>query len=587
MEKILTVPEELKDEGKIYCTGNDYVSISCIGADGAVRTISHLRESTMGLIEYSGQPLLQLKLDDTPLNATASRYIHDFIPEFSCRENEVDITWQYYAPQDRRGFGVRCLVHSRSAYDGKLHLVCTPGAFTRTVFHPLSLAAQAVYGFDSWSDTVYVELASGGGISALAMGAQNSRKFCHHGCLRLELDISLAAGEMQLANFFVSLGCELDGARLANVDLRRRGAKLFDAAAAQLDDHHISLPHPVLEELVNRNLAFCRYFSVGRTLDTHRLVLVTSRSSRYYVSGAYWARDCMLWAYPALLRYDPELARDALLAACSTYLKEGANHALYMNGVSLYPGFELDQLAAPIIALERYVCCTGDSAILAEPAIRQAMAFTAAALRNWRDAKTGLFATELSPSDDPCAYPYLTYDNFLVLRALRFLQGQLGGLEAEITALEAGLWKYCVLPRPEGDIFCWACDGKEGREIYDNPPGSLMLIPYYGGCDASNPVWQNTYRLYFSEQNPWFTRNAVLFGQGCEHAPAPWPMSLCNVLLSRGKDDAVLAALAAMEMDNGIACETVRPENGTACTGAAFATFAGFYANAVIECYEN
>jgi hypothetical protein len=42
-----------------------------------------------------------------------------------------------------------------------------------------------------------------------------------------------------------------------------------------------------------------------------------------------------------------------------------------------------------------------------------------------------------------------------------------------------------------------------------------------------------------------------------------------------------------MEMDNGIACETVKPNSGKACTGAAFATFAGFYANALIECYED
>jgi hypothetical protein len=64
-------------------------------------------------------------------------------------------------------------------------------------------------------------------------------------------------------------------------------------------------------------------------------------------------------------------------------------------------------------------------------------------------------------------------------------------------------------------------------------------------------------------------------------------MSLCNLLLSRGQDESILRALAAMQMDNGIACETVWPDTGKLCTGAAFATFAGFYANALFECHEN
>lgn len=587
MEKILTVPEELEDLPAVYCTGNDYVSISNIGCDGWIRTLSHLRDSTMGLIEYGGEALFGIYLDGRQLRAESHGYVHDFVPEFSADSDDLRVRWQVYAPEGIRGFGIRFFLEAKEACNGVLNVCFRPDSFIRTVFHPRPLGVDTVYGYDSWSDTLYVELMAGGGISALSIGARNCRKEYEQGNLRILWDYSLEAKGRAEQDFFVSLGCELDGARLANVDMQRRGKGLLPGTITMLNQHHVSLPDPILDARVNLNLNFCRYFSVGRTLDTDRLVLLTSRSGRYYVSGAYWARDCMLWAFPALLRYDPALAREALLEACSTYLRNGAYHALYINGVCLYPGFELDQLVAPMIALERYVRNTDDTSILASPKIREAMEFTVSQLKRWRDPQTGLFKTELSPSDDPCEYPYLTYNNFLVLAALRFMACHVNGLDDTILALEQGIRTHCIALVDGSEVFVWACDGRGRQEIYDNPPGSLMLIPYYGGCPESDPIWRNTWQRYFSRKNPWYTENELLFGEGCEHAPAPWPMSLCNLLLSRGQDETVLKSLRAMEMDNGIACETVKPHSGKACTGAAFATFAGFYANALIECYED
>ena len=583
MEKILTVPEELKDGESVYCTGNEYISVSEIGCDGTIRTVSHLRESTLSLIEYSGAALLSILLDGNTVPCGEHRYIHDFIPEFCFENGDISIVRQVYAPKGIRGFGVRCALRAKTAHSGSLGLVFRPDDCLRTVFKPLPLSAERRFGYDSWSDTVYTELVCGTGISALAIGAKDCRKSFEDGVLFLDREYSLYAGEELVVDFHISLGCELDGARLANVDMRRRSAALFTSTAEGLDKAHVPLPDSALEQRVNLNLAYCLNFSMGRTLDTDRLVLLTSRSARYYVSGAYWARDSMLWAFPAVLRADRRLAREALIVACTTYLKHGAEHALYINGVSLYPGFELDQLVAPVLALERDVRVTGDESILELPEIKNALLFTLDEISLRRDEDTGLFSTELSPSDDPCEHPYLTYDNYLCLAALRFMNGQLGGLDGVIETLESALRMHCV----KDGVFLWACDGKGGGEMYDNPPGSLVLIPYYGGCAKDDPVWLNTVRLYFSKDNPWYTENGVLFGEGCEHAPAPWPMSLCNLLLSCGKDSRVFAALAAMEMDNGIACETVRPDSGKACTGAAFATFAGFYANAVIECYED
>lgn len=67
-----------------------------------------------------------------------------------------------------------------------------------------------------------------------------------------------------------------------------------------------------LTQLYNTNLFFCMFFSTGITLDTEELVLVTSRSPRYYVSAAYWDRDSLLWSFPAILDADPERAKEML-----------------------------------------------------------------------------------------------------------------------------------------------------------------------------------------------------------------------------------------------------------------------------------
>ena len=64
-----------------------------------------------------------------------------------------------------------------------------------------------------------------------------------------------------------------------------------------------------LRALYNTNLFFCIFYSTGLTIDTEELVLVTSRSTRYYVSAAYWDRDSLLWAFPAVLDADPALAQ--------------------------------------------------------------------------------------------------------------------------------------------------------------------------------------------------------------------------------------------------------------------------------------
>ena len=114
-----------------------------------------------------------------------------------------------------------------------------------------------------------------------------------------------------------------------------------------------------IRDSYNTNLFFCIFFSIGVTLDTEEFVMVTSRSPRYYVSAAYWDRDSLLWSFPAILQADTALAKKMLLYVFGRQRRTIGVHSRFIDGTVLEPGFELDELMAPVLALERYVTATG------------------------------------------------------------------------------------------------------------------------------------------------------------------------------------------------------------------------------------
>lgn len=77
-------------------------------------------------------------------------------------------------------------------------------------------------------------------------------------------------------------------------------------------------------------------------MDTEELVLVTSRSPRYYVSAAYWDRDSLLWSFPTVVDADPALARRMLDYVFGRQRRNLGVHSRYIDGTVLEPGFELD-----------------------------------------------------------------------------------------------------------------------------------------------------------------------------------------------------------------------------------------------------
>jgi hypothetical protein len=128
-------------------------------------------------------------------------------------------------------------------------------------------------------------------------------------------------------------------------------------------------------------------------------------------------------------------------------------------------------------------------------------------------------------------------------------------------------------------MFAWAVNGKGNFELYDNPPGSLQLLPHYGFCAKDDPVFLNTVRWICSRHNLYYCAEGNITGAASRHAANPWPLHAVNDLLALNLGQGEFFRQAVM--DSGYFCETVEPVNGRASTGQAFASGAGFLAFAL------
>ena len=681
MARLMTVPEEIKERGFLTVTGNDFVSLPEIDAYGRILSVTVLHRGLGGLVELRGglqgqtpfvAPYLRHRTESVPLDEHGGRPeagdLLEWIPEFFWQKGRhpnlpVAIKARIIAPPAQKGFlylleldrpdeaGDAGVVGDRDAAGGvggaasgepmelEVGITVSWGYTGLRVFSSRPLDVSTECRFDPWTRSIVCEAATPAPLVALAVNA--SEDLTRHEfsvvknpdnapstltTLTAGIPVRLKPGEKATVGFFVVVQREQDGARTTSMHLRRLGCSGLQAEAERwLAERRrrapAGEPEMALERVLNRNLLFNYFFATGKTLDTEELVTVTSRSPGYYVSAAFWSRDALLWSFPGLLVIDPARAREALLYAFRAGARNVGEHAQYLDGTSLYPGFELDEAAAYLVALGKYLDETGDWTVTADREVLEGMDRVLAAVERWKrpvapvgvngpNALSGLFlvATFLDPSDDPVTKPFLTYDNVLLwhawLVAARVFE-KLGRperaarLRRDAAVLEAAIKAQCVVPGPFGPMFAWAVDGKGGYELYDNPPGSLQLLGYYG-FPAAGEVLMNTNRWIWSGENR-FLRTGKFGAPSSAHTPHPWPMAVANRLLaetsgasarvaSEASGQASARAQAVSEavrflteaaMDNGLACESVDVATGVVKTGAAFATAAGMIAYAL------
>lgn len=174
----------------------------------------------------------------------------------------------------------------------------------------------------------------------------------------------------------------------------------------------------------------------------------------------------------------------------------------------------------------------------------------------------GLIASVFRPSDDATTYLFLVPSNFMAVTSLKKAAeiltsvNQRADLAAQCTALadevHNALRQYAVYQHPKyGLIYAFEVDGFGNQLIMDdaNVP-SLLAMPYLGDVDINDPIYQNTRRFVWSEDNPYFFRGKAGEGIGGPHVglDMPWPMSIMMRAFT-SQDDNEIKACIQMLMD--------------------------------------
>ena len=575
-------------------TGNEFLSLPKINEQTAgIEDITYLSMGHKGMIEIRGgddlpliRPFLQVDGHRLPLTQMQWSRDHFWLPLLKGKAGKMNFSMTILPPIGERGFAIRMelegaarapiawglegcwesswhCINEDKPLDGTMH--CYESGWNHSIVFDFRCGAP-MFAFAPMCDR---EIRSAFSQTDSGISYTLTERF------------ELLPGESHSTVFYWGLGFEEVAAATSAKEMLRRGWDWeYQRTTRWLNQRTFQMATPKLTEVYNTNLFFCIFYSTGLTLDTEELVCATSRGTRYYVSAAYWDRDVLLWAFPAILDADPQLAEHILHYVFGRQRRNLGIHSRYIDGTVLEPGFELDELMAPVVALESYVNKTADNEILHDPSVMAGIQQILKTLETMRHPEIPLYETFLQPTDDEIVYPYLTYNNVLVWRAMKALAHlypeQYGTLEQQAEAVRQAIYTHCVFrDADQKPYFGWSVDLKGRHNVYDEPPGSLQLLPYYGFCAADDEIWENTVAMIRAPSYAYSFADAPIAEIGCAHAPYPWILSLCNSLLC-GHQEQAFRELEQMEMDNGIACESVDPVLGTCTTGAAFATCAGF-----------
>lgn len=575
-------------------TGSEQVSLPRVNEINAgVEDLTFLHMESRGLIDLRGgqlEPLMRPFVAQQGVEAELGGFewsrLGYWYPRFAARAGALGLEGVILTPVGERGFGYRLRLTNNGAetVETAFGLRGQTGSAWHCVNVDKPIEGALNCYVSGWSGLPVFEQMCGVPLFALAPICEGECRAefesAGEGWLwRLERTVRLAPGESAEFTAWWGLGLEEVSAVTSARELQRRGWDWeLRRSLAWLVQRSLDLGDEALTRLYNTNLFFCIFFSTGRTLDTEELVLVTSRSPRYYVSAAYWDRDSLLWSFPAVLDADAALAREMLGYVFGRQRRNIGVHSRFIDGTVLEPGFELDELMAPVLALERYVDATGDRSVLADPDVLRGIDGILKKLDAERAEDCELYETFLQPTDDERVYPYITYDNVLVWRALRAL-GRLferPELTERAERVRRAIYDNCIFD----GAFAWSVDLAGGHDVYDEPPGSLLLLPYYGFCAWDDPVYLKTAEMIRSPDYTYSFAGCEIAEIGCPHAPHPWLLSIGNSLLC-GRSGEALEHLRRTRLDNGIACESVDEHTGECTTGEAFATCAGFICHAL------
>lgn len=615
-------------------TANLWFALPRISAvPGGLDRLAFLMMKHSGLIELFGASAAPFMTSDVTvdgqsvMDAAMAAAIDDWIPRFETTGPRCVASSTWLAPSDARGIVVRAEI--KNTGDAPLtarlshRINWSQTVVTRYCAEPIEGHLRLDH--NGWGGGIGVafvtrltEFALGVGCGELGSmrltvdptdgAAPQSfdpregpvRDFASGAGVVLELfrDVSVSPGETATFDLFLSVGIDTKSGPLHSRYLCDLGFDhLLKTTRAMIAELNQNISDDLnrddqLGPLMRRNRLFCYYYSLGRTIDSEELCPVTSRSSDYYVSAGYWDRDSLLWSFPTILDMDADTAAETLTVAFGRQGRNIGIHSRFIDGSVCEPGFELDELCAPFIALDAYIRRTGDWSILNRIDLDAAIRRVKSELAKRKHPEIDLFSTEYLPTDDIAVLPYCIYDNVLVWAmcgTLRRIAEHHRDISAQHWAalrerVHDAVWAYGVTVDGGAKLFAWSTDLRGEFRLYDEPPGSLTLLAWYGFCSYDDPIFKATCRWIYSPRNEHYFAQADEIG--CLHECHPWILAVANSLLTPDRVDAATALLARSRMDAGFACEAIDENTGDVISGNHFATCAGFLCHALNTAYR-
>jgi len=200
----------------------------------------------------------------------------------------------------------------------------------------------------------------------------------------------------------------------------------------------------------------------------------------------------------------------------------------------------------------------------------------------------GLINSTFRPSDDATTYGFLIPSNLFAVTSLR----QLAEISTKVTndkvfadqctalakEVETAIQKYAIVNHPKyGKVYAFEVDGFGNTALMDdaNVP-SLLGLPYLGCVDKNDPIYQNTRKLVWSTDNPYFFKGKAGEGIGGPHVgyDMVWPMSLIMLAMTSNSDTEIancMKTLISTDADTGFMHETFHKDDPKNFTRSWFA----------------
>ena len=212
----------------------------------------------------------------------------------------------------------------------------------------------------------------------------------------------------------------------------------------------------------------------------------------------------------------------------------------------------------------------------------------------------GLIVSSFRPSDDATTFDFLVPSNFFAVTSLRKAAEILDNvnhekeLAAECRALadevEKALKKHAIVKHPKyGKIYAFEVDGFGNAYLMDdsNAP-SLLSMAYLGDVDADDPIYRNTRRFVWSEDNPYFFKGTAGEGIGGPHIGYDmiWPMSIMMKAFTSDDDAEIkwcIETLMTTDAGTGFMHESFHKDNPEKFTRAWFAWQNTLFGELILE----